>query len=365
MAESLNARFRRRHPGGFEVEADLRLPAGRPGVTVLLGPSGCGKTTVLRCVAGLDRPQEGRIEFAGETWCDAATGTWVAPAARGVGMVFQDYALFPHLTAAGNVAYGLRGAAASAREREVSAWLEQFGLAGLGGRRPRELSGGQQQRLALARALAARPRLLLLDEPLSALEPALRGELRAGLRRWLAEAGIPVLLVTHDREEALALGDELVVMLAGRLRQAGPVLDVLNRPADGDVARLVGVETVQPGRVLAVADGLATVEAGAARLVALAGPEMGAGMPALLCIRGEDVILQAEEGTGTSVRNRLAARVVAVHPGTPLQRVELDAGFPLSALVTRAACAELQLQPGRRVWALVKAPAVHVIPRPA
>jgi molybdate transport system ATP-binding protein len=360
MAGALTASFTKRFPGAT-IRGELKRSARGHSVTVLFGPSGCGKTTVLRCLAGLERPEEGAIQFDGEIWFDAARGVCLPPQQRGIGFVFQDYALFPHLTVEANIAYGLRKLVAGERHRRVGELLERFALIPHARQRPAQLSGGQQQRAALARALACRPRLLLLDEPLSALDAALREQLRGELRRLLAACGIPVLLVTHDRDEALALGDELVMMSGGAVRQSGPVLEVFNRPADAEVASIVRVETLQPGRVIGVSEGLATVEVGAARITALA-PSAEASK-VFVCIRGEEVILQRDGAAASSVRNRLAARVVAVQPGSPLVRVELDAGFPLFALVTRPACEELELRPGVHLTALIKAPAVHLIPR--
>jgi molybdate transport system ATP-binding protein len=361
MADALTARFTKRFPGGAVIRGELSRPASGPSVTVLFGPSGCGKTTVLRCLAGLERPEEGSIQFAAETWFDARQGFCLAPQQRGIGYVFQDYALFPHLTVEGNIGYGLGGLRAAERKWRVREMLDHFELADVAHRRPRHLSGGQQQRVSLARALVRRPRLLLLDEPLSALDTALREELRGELRHVLAECDIPVFLVTHDRAEALALGDELVVISGGAVRQSGPVLEVFNRPADADVARIVRVETIQPGRIMNVSDGLATVAVGATQIVAVAPP--GVTSDVFVCIRGEDVILQHGRELAISVRNRLAAHVIAVRPDSPLTRVELDAGFPLFALVTRPACEDLDLRPGQPVTALIKAPAVHLISR--
>ncbi|MCC6820020.1 MAG: ABC transporter ATP-binding protein [Verrucomicrobia subdivision 3 bacterium] len=358
MADALIANFTKRFPGGAVIRGKLDRPMRGHSVTVLFGPSGCGKTTVLRCLAGLERPEQGSIQFGGRTWFDAGPGICLAPQQRGVGFVFQDYALFPHLTVAGNIGYGLP---ANEREQRVGEMLDRFGLAAVVQQRPRQLSGGQQQRVALARALVCRPRLLLLDEPLSALDAALREELRGELRRLLAACDIPVFLVTHDRAEALALGDELVVMSGGTVRQSGPVLEVFNHPADAEVARIVGVETLHPGRIVNLSEGLATVEVGTSRVIGLAPPDEARAV--FVCIRGEDVILQRNDGAASSVRNRLVARIVAVHPGSPLVRVELDAGFPLFAFITRPACEDLDLSPGQPVTALVKAPAVHLIAR--
>jgi molybdate transport system ATP-binding protein len=360
MADALIANLTKRFPG-VTIRAELHRPARGHSVTVLFGASGCGKTTVLRCLSGLERPEEGVIQFGSVTWFEASRGVCLPPQERGIGFVFQDYALFPHLTVAGNVGYSLGGLPATERRRRVGELLTRFQLSGQASQRPRQLSGGQQQRVALARALAARPRLLLLDEPLSALDAALREQLRTELRRLLAACDIPVLLVTHDRDEALALGDHLVVMCGGSVRQSGSVLDVFNRPADAEVAKAVRVENLQPGRIVGVSDGLATVEVGAARLIALMN---GQDAPEVwVSIRGEEVILQCDRGATSSVRNALAARVMAVHAGSPLMRIELDAGFPLFAFVTRPACDELGLCPGAVVTALIKAPAVHLIAR--
>ena len=361
VADSLIARFARRLPGGMVVRGEFEIALAGSSVHVLFGPSGCGKTTLLRCLAGLEVPAEGSIRFAQETWFDAERSVCVPPQRRGVGFVFQDYALFPHLSVAGNVGYGASGRTGAERGALVRELLERFELTGLAGRSPVTLSGGQKQRVALARALARRPRLLLLDEPLSALDFGAREAMRVELRRWLKRAGVPVLLVTHDRSEALALGDSLVVMFDGAIRQSGPVLDVFNRPLDADVARIVGTETIVPGRIVETREGLVAVEIGATRLTALA-PEIDS-PDVIVCIRGEDVTLQSTEVSNASVRNHLKARVVAVHPGSPMIRVELDAGFPLVASITRPAAEELGIRPGSEVFALVKAPAVHLISR--
>jgi molybdate transport system ATP-binding protein len=363
MADTLNASFVKRFPTGATVRAELRLghasAAHRPGLTVLLGPSGCGKTTVLRCLAGLERPEEGRIEFGGEVWFDAQRGICLPPQKRGIGFVFQDYGLFPHLTVAGNIGFGLGHFSADERQRRVASMLERLELGQVLGQRPRQLSGGQQQRVALARALVLQPRLLLLDEPFAALDPASRDASRGALRHLLGECDIPVILVTHDRAEALALGDELVVMSAGQVQQSGPLLSVFNQPANPDVARIVGIETLQPGLLLEVNDGLATVRVGAAKIIALApAREL---RDVLVCIRAEDVVLTRDTGEASSARNRFPATVESLHAGVPLMRVDLDCGFPLKALITRQAAEELRLQPGTRLAAWVKAPHVHLI----
>lgn len=358
MSCKLTAQFEKRFRGGTVIHAALEIPVGQPSTTVLFGPSGCGKTTILRSLAGLERPEAGTITFAGEVWLDAARSVCQSPQQRGVGFCFQDYALFPHLTVAQNVAYGLCRKH-SHREQIVVEMLERFQLADLNERYPHQISGGQQQRVALARALARQPRLLLLDEPLSALDATLRDELRLKLRKLLGELEIPVVIVTHDRREALALADQIVVMERGRIEQSGPVEQVFSRPLNSSVARIVGIETVELGNVLHVADGLATVDVHGVHLMALAPPEPADHVH--VCIKGEDVTLQKGIQGPQSSRNHLAGTIQWITPEGPLLRVGIDCGFELTALVTRPASTELELRVGDRTTASIKAPAIHLI----
>lgn len=210
--EFLEARFLKHHRGGPVIAGEFRIPWSRHHVTALTGASGSGKTTLLRCLAGLDRPDEGRIVAGEEVWFDAAKSICLPPQRRRIGFLFQEYALFPHLRVAENIAYGIRHLPAADRGSLVREQLERFGIADLATRRIREISGGQQQRVALARALAAKPRLLLLDEPLSALDRPLRVAMRGELKRQLAGLELPVVLVTHDPEEAEALSDEILAV---------------------------------------------------------------------------------------------------------------------------------------------------------
>ena len=241
MERALTFDIVRRFPGGPTVAARAAWPLDGAPVTVLFGPSGSGKTTVLRALAGLDRPEAGSIDFGGERWFDAGARIDVPPQRRGVGLLFQEYALFPHLSVAANLAFGLHRLPRAEREGRVAGLAERFGLAGLLGGRPGQLSGGQKQRVALARALAPQPRLLLLDEPLSALDAPTREELRGELRHLLEQAGVPAIVVTHDRVEAHALGDRLAVLIDGVIRQVGPVEEVFSTPVDDEVARVVGL----------------------------------------------------------------------------------------------------------------------------
>jgi iron(III) transport system ATP-binding protein len=220
--------------------ADLEVARGE--FVALLGPSGCGKTTFLRLVAGFEVPDEGAVYIAGES---VAGPSWRPPERRRVGMVFQDYALFPHLSVADNVGYGLRRRGRGARVAEA---LELVGLAGLGARFPHELSGGQQQRVALARALAPEPAVVLLDEPWSNIDPLLRGTMRDDLAAILRRAGVTVVLVTHDREEAFSVADRIALMRAGRIVQAGTAEDVYFAPVSRWAAEFVGAANLVPGR---------------------------------------------------------------------------------------------------------------------
>lgn len=361
MAAQLEARFVRRFRGGPAIHADLVLAGDDGPVTVLFGPSGSGKTTVLRALAGLDRPDEGTIALGDETWLDTARGLFVPARRRRIGFLFQEYALFPHLSARDNVAFGLHGIPAAERERRTAETLALLQLEGLGARRPSELSGGQKQRVALARAIAPSPRLLLLDEPLSALDGPTREELRGELRALLLRLGVPTVVVTHDRIEALGLGDRMAVMVDGRIRQHGRVADVFERPADREVARCVGVDTVLAGRVVGSGDGLVTVEAHGLRLAAV---DRGLGGDVWALLRAEDVVLERGGGAQSSARNHLPGRVTLVTPEGPLVRVALACGSArLSALVTRASRTDLALEEGVEVVAVVKAPSVHLVPR--
>ena len=360
MNETLAIDVERRFPAGPTVRARLEVPLRGAPVTVLFGPSGSGKTTVLRCVAGLERPDAGSVRFGGEAWSEGGR-LLVPPQRRGVGLLLQDHALFPHLTVAANVAFGLGGrprAARAARVREVARRLRVEELLP---RRPAEISGGQRKRVALARALAPEPRLLLLDEPLSALDAPTREELRGELRALLAASGVPAIVVTHDRVEALALGDRLAVLAEGGIRQVGPVLEVLATPADLAVARVVGTENVLPARVLRREAGLATVDAGGLELVGVDPGHLGG--EAFACFRAEEVVVEEGSGLETSARNRLPGTVATRAEEGPLVRLGIDCGARVVALVTRASADRLGLAPGRRVTALVKAPAVRLVPR--
>jgi molybdate transport system ATP-binding protein len=360
VADRLVASFVRRYTPTVSVRADLELESGESRVLVLFGPSGSGKTTILRCLAGLDRPQEGFIRFGAEIWFDAATGVNRSPQARRLAYVAQDYGLFPHLTVEANVRFGL-DANRSAATARVASILERVHLAGMAGRLPAQLSGGERQRVALARALARDPALVLLDEPLAALDLPLRDPMRQELRQFLRSIDVPSVIVTHDRVDALTLGDRMAVLSGGYIRQVGPVHEVFSRPIDLAVAASVGVETVVPGEIDNVEGGLLSVRVGTSRIRVAQADVVSRSV--FVCIRAEDVILETSQRGEVSARNQLTGRVTAMQPEGGVVRVTVDCGFSLSALITSPACEELRLTAGSTVTAVVKATAVHLIPR--
>lgn len=341
---------------GFALEINVEM---RGRVTAVFGPSGAGKTSLLDLIAGLRVARSAFIQLDGTVLADTEKSISVPTRRRGIGYVPQDLALFPHLSVRQNLLYGQNSRAANPlfASEHVTEVLEIQPLISRG---VTELSGGEKQRVALARALLSSPRLLLLDEPLASLDAALKGKIIPYLTRVRDEFKIPMLYVTHDRFEALTLADEMVVLVNGKTLQAGPVVDVFVRPASAAVARFVGVETLQPGQITNVNEGLAIVSINDVTLTALA-PATPA-HAVFVCIRGEDVVLQRDVAV-SSVRNRLPARIISIQPEGALVRVELDAGFPLFALVTRPACTELGLHEGDSITALIKTPAIHLVPR--
>jgi molybdate transport system ATP-binding protein len=362
MRAGLNASFAKRFENGPEIRVEALRTTERDGITVLFGESGAGKTTVLRCLAGLERPDEGSIYLGEDAWVDVGRSFFLPARERQVGFVPQDYALFPHLSVEQNVGYGLNKSSSSERHRRISEALALVQLEGVERRMPHELSGGQQQRVALARAIVRRPCLLLLDEPLSALDLPMRQRLRGELRTLLKQLGIPTLLVTHDRTEAMTLGEHLVVIHEGRMVQQGTVPEVFSRPANLDVAAIVAVETVQPGCIVERGE-LVTVTVRGVKLTALGKELPATATEVYVCIRAEDVILVKGEPAKSSPRNALWGKVCALTPEGPMRRIELDCGFPLMALLTKQACEDLALEPGVEVLALIKAPQIHLIPR--
>jgi molybdate transport system ATP-binding protein len=340
--------------GEFTLDLGLQIGAGE--VVALLGPNGAGKSTAVQALAGLIPLTSGRVSIAGRLMAEPATGVHRAPHARRIGVVFQDYLLFPHLTVLDNVAFGplVQGLGKPEARRRAVAWLERVGIAELAKTKPSAISGGQAQRVALARALAAEPRLLLLDEPLAALDAKTHLLVRAEVRRHLADFPGATLLVTHDPIDAAVLTDRLVVIEDGRVVQQGTPLEVARRPRTDYVARLVGLNLLagrgQGHRVLLPTGGS----------VELAEQASG---DVYVAFRPGSVSLFVHRPDG-SPRNLWAGRIVALEPHGEGVRVEIgevpDRTSSILAEVTPAAVADLELRPGSEVWAAVKASDVDV-----
>jgi len=353
----LIADISRTFKSGAGVQASFTID-DQSRVTVLFGPSGAGKTTILRCLAGLEPLTKGRIVFRENVWADTTQGIHVSPQQRSIGYLFQDYALFPHLSVRDNIGYGIDKSEKN-REERISDIAKKLQVHDFLDRKPSELSGGQQQRVALARALARSPELLLLDEPLSALDTPTRGKVREELGRLLRTLDLPAILVTHDWMDALSLGDHLVVIGKGKVLQTGAPQEVFARPQHADVAAAVGMETIVRGTVAERSDGSVVLLVGSARIVA-ADPEDGQS-DYFVCIRGENVTLETGQAVQSSARNHLRGVVKEVLPSGSLWKVTVDVGCDVVALVTRQALEDLDLTPGREVSTVFKASAVHLI----
>ena len=337
---------------GFALDLDLRIEPGQ--VVALLGPNGAGKTTTLRTLAGLTPLTAGRIAIGDDVVEDTATGKRTPTERRSIGLLFQDYLLFPHLSALDNVAFGLRCQGYPKAEARATAagWLERVGLADHAAARPAALSGGQAQRVALARALAPAPRLLLLDEPLAALDAHTRLEIRTRLRRHLADFSGATLLVTHDPLDAMILADRLVVIEDGRLVQAGAPGDIARHPRTDYIARLVGLNLYRGTAI----DHRVQLTQGSE--IAIAEPHQG---PVFVAFRPTAVALYRVRPDGTP-RNQWPVTVAGIERRGDQVRVDLTGPLPIAADITPAALADLDLIPGTEVWATVKATETSTYP---
>jgi tungstate transport system ATP-binding protein len=358
----LEGRDLRMDYGGATVLDVPAVAVGRGEIFALIGPNGAGKSTLLRILGLLERPTAGIVRFRGQPvpW----GGRDFLATRRQFACVFQE-PLLCDATVEANVALGLRLRHRPAEEvaAQVGTWLARLGIAHLAGREARTLSGGEAQRASLARAFALHPDILLLDEPFAALDPPTCAELLGQLQALLRQEGCTTVFVTHDREEALRLGDRIAVVMGGRLCQVGTPAEVFGRPASEEVARFVGMETILPGRILASRDGLLTVGVEGVCLAALG--KVAVGDAVFACLRPEDITLRPAEGHAIveSARNRLEGRVESAIRLEAQYRVEIACGPRLVALVTTQSYEELGLGPGSPVVATFKASAVHLIPR--
>lgn len=340
--------------GAFTIDVDLS-PAAE--ITVLFGASGAGKTTLLDCIAGLTAPDRGRIKAGRTTLFDSEARINLPPSRRSVGYVFQDLALFPHLSARENIEYGLAALPASEREQRVQAIAQSFGIAELMGRRPAELSGGQRQRVAVARTLVTRPRVLLLDEPLAGLDAPTRSRLMQDLRAWNSEQRIPILLVTHSREEVFALAETVVVMEHGRIVAQGTPEQALEAAQRESVASLTGYENIFDAKVEALhpASGTMTCRiAGTQFALEVPLGRVPEGARVRIGLRAGDILLATARPEQISARNILAGRVQALEQVDVTVTARVDCGAIFETHLTPGARDALALAPGREVWLVVK-----------
>jgi molybdate transport system ATP-binding protein len=364
-AAGLSAVLRARQP--IPLEVSLAIAPGE--MLALVGPSGAGKSTALRCIAGLHRPEAGMIGVAGSTWFDAEAGIDWPAHRRPVGLVFQDYALFPHMTALANVTAAMGHLPAAERAPQARNLLARVHLAGLEGRRPAELSGGQQQRVAVARALARDPAVLLLDEPFSAVDRATRRRLQAELASLRRTLNIPILLVTHDLEEAVALADRMCVISRGRGLQTGPPAELLARPATAEVARLLDLRNLFAGIVERhdAASATTWLRWGDRLIEAAHAPAFARGDAVDWLIPGSAVVLHRRGRPSQGEReNPVRARVADLLALGDQARVRLaiddPAGNPLEFTLPLHAAQRNGLQPGADCTISLLREAVHLMP---
>jgi molybdate transport system ATP-binding protein len=345
----------------FQLQIDEKFSQG---FTVLFGPSGAGKSTLLDCIAGLLKPDKGSITFGEEVLFDVKTDIFLPPEKRGIGYVFQSLALFPHMTAEENIAYGTSKLAATRRRERMERILEAFHIEKLRDRKPGMLSGGEKQRVALARSVITEPRVLLLDEPLTGLDKGLRQAILEDLRTWNAEQCIPILYVTHNREEVDAIGDCVIAMADGQARGRGTPQDVLDSPRAMALARASGFENLLAAHVLEhkPADGVMRVALDGGRCeleIPLAGTKTGETIR--VAIRAGDILLATQLPYGLSARNVIPGTVESIETRGTVVSVQVNAGVRFVAHITPGAMRSLEVAPGSVIWLIVKTHSCHVV----
>jgi molybdate transport system ATP-binding protein len=337
-----------------------------PGVTILFGASGSGKTTTLKSIAGILRPDAGRIAVGEKALFDSERAIDLPIRRRGVGYVFQHLALFPHLSARENVEFGMTNTERRSRREQAMGLLRAFHVEHTAERQPRQISGGEAQRVAFARALASRPRILLLDEPLSAIEEATKLAIISDLKALNRELRLPILYVTHSREEAMTLGERMIVFEQGRIIAEGEPLEVFSAPIRASVARLAGVENIFPGRLVAKneAGGTMTIEIndanGACQIEVPFGRE-GVGGQVKVAVPSGDILVALYEPQGTSARNRLRGRITMIEDKGARTSVSVASGVLWRASLTRQAVVELGLHPGKEIWLAFKTHSCYLL----
>jgi molybdate transport system ATP-binding protein len=367
---TLSASLRKTFPSAereFSLDVDFTAATG---FTILFGASGSGKTTLLDCVAGLTTPDAGRVAVGGRVLFDANLRIDVPVAKRGVGYVLQDLALFPHLTVEQNTEYGLADLPRPARKQRAEAMLQEFRIEQLRQQRPAEISGGERQRVALARALVTDPCVLLLDEPLAALDAATKAKILDDLRRWNAAHGIPILYVTHSREEVIALGERVLVLEQGRIIAQGTPHEVLSAPLQETVAQLAGFENIFDATVWLIHEDRGTITCRLpadkpGTFVLLETPLIRAelGSRVRVGIRAGDILLATIKPEGLSARNVIAGRIVSLERRDMIVSARVNCGVEMEVYLTLAARDALQLAAGREVWLVIKTHSCHLMLR--
>jgi molybdate transport system ATP-binding protein len=345
----------------FLLDIEVEVP---PGITILFGPSGAGKSTLLDCIAGLTRPDTGRIAVNGELLLDSAGNINVPPQHRQISYVFQSLALFPHMTAEVNVAYGLPDLTEQERRARVSEILQMFRVEKLRARKPREISGGEQQRIALARSLVTLPRVLLLDEPLTGLDAELKASIIDDLRAWNAAQKIPILYVTHSREEVDALGERVIALVHGKIVSEGTPREVLDAPRRKRLAQAAGFENLLTGTVLDLreVDGVMRVRlANAACEIEVPLGHAAPGDRVRVAVRAGDILLAAEPPRSLSARNVLEGKIVSMERRGTLVVTRVDCGVIFTVHVTPGAERTLELATEKRVWLVLKTHSCHFV----
>jgi len=348
---------------GFALDVEFTAPAG---VTILFGPSGSGKTTVLRCIAGIVRPESGSIAIDDTLLFCSSRGIDLPVRMRGVGYVFQNLALFPHLTALGNIEFGIGGLDRHTRRRRALELMEALKIQHTAGRRPSEISGGEAQRVALARALAVRPRLLLLDEPLSAIDESTKTGIIADLREVNRDLKLPVIYVTHSRDEAVSLGERILIMDHGNIVAAGEPLEVFGTPVSKRVARLTGVENIFEGRVnntnsLAGTTSVTVTDKYGSCEIEAPAINREPGETLTIAVRSGDILLATSEMRNTSARNILPGKISSIDRASDRTLVNVASGVNWVVSVTREASVELGLTEGQHVWIAFKTYSCHIL----
>lgn len=345
----------------FQLDVDVEVS---PGITILFGPSGAGKSTLLDCIAGLTPPDAGRIAIDGKAVFDSNENVNLAPQNRRVAYVFQTLALFPHMTVERNVAYGLPGAAERTKAARVAEILQMFHVEQLRERKPREISGGEKQRVALARSLVTPPRVLLLDEPLTGLDAELKGSIIDDLRAWNAAHKIPILYVTHSREEVDALGERMIAVEHGRIVSEGTPREVLEAPRRRRLAQAAGFENLLSATVLDLRepDGVMRVRLADANCeIEVPLGHAGPGDCVRIAIRAGDILLATESPRGLSARNVLEGRVTSLERRGALVAARVDCGVVFTVHVTPGAVRALELAVEKKVWLVLKTHSCHFV----